>query len=244
MAARTTYQTTTRQIPISDIADITDSLAWFADLLPITAKEELAKEQASGDLLDPITLVDGRKNEDVEAVKPFGNITYVEGVGPLREAIAAAEAFVRTAAPLKSGWYRDSLQWFANGKPVHGTPDAAKVGVNGNVQLVDLAPYASWLEIETPRGIIFGAYNWLARQYGRQLSIGYGYAPPAQFGGLRARPSNPARAPYAVPVLTIGNPSSKVHAGVKTRPGAHKRRKARQARKLARASAKAEGGGR
>ena len=239
MSVRPTFQTSTEKIAISDIADLTAGLQWFADLLPITAQEELAKEQASGDLLDPITLVDGRKNDDVSAVKPFGNITYVEGLGPLREAIAAADAFVRTAAPQLTGWYAGALQWFANGKPVHGPPDVAKLGAGGNVQLVDLAPYASWLEIETPRGIIFGAYNWLARQYGRQLSIGYGYAQPDKFGGLRSKPNNPARVPYAVPVLTIGNPASKVKPGVRTRPGAHKRKSRSMARRAIRQALKA-----
>jgi hypothetical protein len=238
MTARATFTTSKQRVGIDGIDDLTDSLRWFASLLPQTAEEELAKEQARGNLLKPIVIVDGRKGKDEDTVKPFGNITYVEGVGPMREAIAAADAFVRSAAPRRSGFYAESLTWFANGRRTGSPPAADKVGLAGNVQLIDLAPYASMVEIDVPRGVIFGAYTMLVRQFGRQLSIAYSYVNPDKYGGLREPPGKAARVPYAVPVLTIGNPSSSVKPGIGSRPGAHRRR---AARKAARAAKKAGG---
>ena len=217
--------TTTAQVDIAGLDDLTGALQWFRDLLPKTAHEELAKAQAGGSLLDPVTLVDGRKNDDEESVKPFGSIIYVEPAGPLREAIAAAESFVRTAAPMETGFYQSALVWFANGRATGSPPNADKVGRRGNVELVDLAPYASVVEIDVPRGVIFGAYAMLTRRFGAQLSIGFRYADPGQYGGLIERPGNPARVPYKVPVLTIGNPSSTVKPGIAgSRPGHNLRR--------------------
>lgn len=224
---RTKFETsTTQKIPIGSIDDLAASLQWFADLLPATAEQELAKEQARGNLLEPVTLVDGRKGADEQTVKPFGTIAYTEGAGPLREAIHAAAAFVKAAAPHESGFYESALRWFRNGHRVEGgVPDADRVGLKGNVELVDLAPYASVVEVDVPRGVIFGAYAWLTRRYGHQLTIQFRYAKPGQYGGLIARPGNPARVPYYVPVLTIANPASGLPGGVQgSRPGYNLRR--------------------
>lgn len=227
MARAQFAQVSTSRIAVDSAEDLQASLLWFHRLLPATAKEELAKAQRSGSLLKPVTYVDGRKGRDEDAVKPFGIITYADSIGPLREAIAAAWAIVQSAAPHRTGHYESALQWFANGRRVGGPPDAARVGVRGNVQLVDFAPYASTLEISVPRGIIWQAYTSLARTYGKALSISYGYGQPDKMGGLMEPPGRPALRPYAVPILTIGNPASTVNPKAK-RPGAGQRRRKRR----------------
>lgn len=228
MAGRATFsQVSTSKVGVDSAEDLQASLLWFHSLLPKTAHEELAKAQRQGSLRVPTTFVDGKKGRDEESVKPFGNITYADSIGPLREAIAMAWAIVQGGAPRATGHYQRSLQWVANGQLTMGPPDAQRVGVRGNVQLVDLAPYASTLEIQVPRGIIYAAYTQLARRFGRTLSISYGYGSAAAFGGLNAPAGRPPLRPYAVPILTIGNPASTVNAKA-TRPGAAQRRRKRR----------------
>jgi hypothetical protein len=223
------------KIAIADIDDLTASLAWFTELLPQTAHEELAAEQARGNLQDPTVFVDGKKSTEaaVDMVKPFGEIQYVSGVGPMDAAIAAADAFVRSKAPRRTGHYAASLVWFANGQRRGAAPAARSVGIKGNVELVDLAPYASMAEIQVPSGVIYGAYTMLQRAFGGQLSIGFRYTQAAIFGGFEIGPGKPAPArPYNVPVLTIGNPVSSVKPGVKrSTPGYNRRRNRRTVRK-------------
>lgn len=226
--ARTQFAlTSTGVIDVGSVDDLTDALEWFRDLLPATAKVELEKAQRQGSLLKPTVFVDGKKGRDEDSVKPFGIITYADSIGPLREAIALAQSIVDSAAPRLTGWYRESLQWFANGQQLMGMPDVERVGPRGNVQLVDFAPYASTLEISVPRGIIWAAYTAVARTYGKAVLVSYGYGQPDKLGGLREPPGRPALRPYAVPILTLGNPASTVKPGAR-RPGAGKRPRKRR----------------
>lgn len=229
MAATQFSQTSTIYRGVSTVPDLLESVKWFVDLLPETAKAELADAQAKGSLLDPLSFVDGKRNPNVDMVKPFGTIRYTDALGPLKEAIAAADAFVRQWAPRDTGLYESALRWFANGRPTAGLPNAERVGVAGNVQLVDLVPYASTLEIEVPRGVIYGTYSFLSRMFGGRLNISFTYAQASKFGGFIEREGNPAARPYAVPVLTIGNPGSTVRDGARPRPASSrgKRRRAR-----------------
>jgi hypothetical protein len=228
MAGRVKFaDVSTGFVDVAGVEDLKASLLWFHSLLPATAKEELAIAQRQGSLLTPVVFTDGKKGRDEDLVKPFGTITYSDSVGPLREAIAMAWAIVQGAAPRLSGHYQRSLQWVANGQLTGGPPDPERVGARGNVQLVDLAPYASTLEIQVPRGVIYSAYTQLARRFGRQLLISYGYGKAAEFGGLDAPAGRPPLRPYAVPILTIGNPASTVNPKA-TRPGAAQRRRKRR----------------
>jgi hypothetical protein len=235
--ARVTQTTLERTIPINDIADLTDAVTWFHALLPDTAEAELASEQSQGNLLDPVTTVDGRKSDDLDAVKLFGNITYNEAVGPIDEAIAAAWAYVKSRSPRRTGHYALSLQWFANGQHVAEPPSAARIGLRGNAELMDLAPYASMVEIMVPNSVIYGAYTLLRRRFGKSLSIGFRYSHADKFGGFMVAPGLPQpKRPYAIPVLSIGNPVSTVKPGVaRSTPGYSLRRKRGVVRKYLRA---------
>lgn len=221
------YQTSTIARGVSTVPELVESLQWFAELLPATAKAELHDAQAAGSLLDPVTVVDGKRNVPVDAVKPFGKIVYVDSLGPLRQAIAAASAFLGSWAPRDTGFYQGALRWFANGRPVGGLPNAERVGLAGNVQLVDLAPYASTLEIDVPRGVIYAAYTFLNRTYAGRLNINFSYRQASLFGGFIERPDNPAVRPYAVPVLTMGNPGSTVRDGARRPAGQRGKRRRR-----------------
>lgn len=220
--ATTFARTSTIARDVATMPELLETIRWFNDLLPATAKAELQDAQAGGSLLDPVSFVDGKRNPNVDSVKPFGVISYVDALGPMRQAIAAADTFVRTYAPRETGFYEGALRWFrsARGGPraVSGLPNADNLLPTSNVQLVDLAPYASTLEIEVPRGVIYGAYALLNRMFGGQLSISFTYGAPAEFGGLIEKPGNPAARPYAVPVLTIGGPASSVRDGARPRP--------------------------
>jgi hypothetical protein len=226
-----------RTIQIDDMADLSDAVAWFHDLHIETAQEELATAQAGGSLLDPTTFVDGKKNGDVDEVNLFGNITYVGGMGPVDEAIQAAWAFVEAAAPVRTGHYRQSLAWFANGQMTGAPPQGKRLGLRGNAELVDLAPYAAMAEIMVPKGVIYGAYVAVSRRFGKTVSVSYRYTRAERYGGFMLAPGMPApKRPYNVPVLTIGNPSSSVKPGVaRSRPGYNIRRRRATVRKYLRA---------
>lgn len=224
--------TATLQIPISEVDDMRRTVAWWRELLPETAREELAFEQARGNLKDPAVFVDGRKANmaTLDSVKPFGNIRFVEGTGPLDAAIQAAAAFIESAAPRRTGHYVDALRLYVNGRLFGGVPTAEQVGLRGNVEFTDLAPYAAMAEIQTPRGVIYGAYTMLARTFGGSLSIGFRYTVAAEFGG-HDRGNNWSDDTYLnVPVLSIGNPASTVKPGVKRgRPGTAQKARRRTA---------------
>jgi hypothetical protein len=225
-----------KTIPISEIDDIKDALLWFKDLLPQTAKEELAIEQARGNLADPVTtFVDGKKSDDVAGVKIFGNIRYVSSVGPIEQAITQLAAFVAQKAPRRTGWYEESLKWVVNGERVAGRPSAEQVGAKGNVMLLDLAPYASWLEVYYPTGILFAAYTSLHRTFGKRLAIRYGYAKPDTFGGQAWKPGQKRGAhPYMVPYVLIGSPGSTVKDGTKSKRSLNSKREKRPDRRAGR----------
>lgn len=223
------------RIPINQIDDMRRTLEWWHDLLPLTAREELAEEHAHGNLLDEVQIVDGRLNAPLDSVKSFGTIRFVGGLGPIEQAIEAADAVAHSLAPRDTGHYARSLQWFANGRPVGGPPSARQVGVKGNAELVDLAPYASMLEITVPRGVIYGAYNHVARMFSSTVSIGFRYANAKDFGGHMEKPGTRGGRFFKVPVLSIGNPVSTVTPGVlKSRPGANIRDRRGEARRALR----------
>lgn len=228
---------TLEKIAIADIDDLTESLLWFTDLLPQTAREELLFEQRRGNLTDPVTIVDKRKTDNIEAVKPFGEIDYIGGLGPIEAAIIAAESFVRSVAPHRTGHYARSLIWFANGRRQDGPPTAREIGLRGNAELIDLAPYASMVEVMVPNSVIYGAYNHLRRLFGNTVSVGFHYTQAARYGGFEIAPGKAApRVPYNVPVLAIGNPASTVIPGVKRSvPGYNLRRRRATVRKYLKA---------
>jgi hypothetical protein len=208
-----------KTIPINEIDDLKDAVLWFKNLLPATAKEELALEQAQGNLEDPVTtFVDGKKSDDIASVRIFGNIRYVSALGPIDKALTQLDAFIQQRAPHKTGHYVHSLQWVLNGKPVRARPSAEEVGTKGNVMLMDMAPYASWLEVHYPSGILFAAYTSLARSFGKRVAVHYGYANPDRFGGQKWKPGGKVgKHPYMVPYVSIGNPGSTVKAGTTSR---------------------------
>lgn len=217
-------------VSLDQIDDMRRTLQWWHELLPKTAKEELAKEHARGNLENETVLVDGRKGARVVDVKPFGKIQYVGGLGPIEAAIIAADAIAHAAAPRRSGHYARSLVWFANGRATGGPPTAREIGARGNAELVDLAPYANMVEIQVPRGVIYQAYNSLARQFGGTLSIGFRFVPAAKFGGHLRAAGDPGRTFLNVPVLSIGHPSGNVRPGVaRSRPGSTIARRRRSA---------------
>lgn len=211
---------------VGSLNDLSAAFEWFRALLPKTAAEELAKEQAQGQLQDPITFVDGKKSDNIAGVKIFGNITYVSSLGPIGAAILALATMVDARTPRKTGHYDNSYRWFLNGQQHNGPPKAEDVGATGNVMLLNMTPYASWLEVHYPTGILFGAYTALKRFYGKSVSIAYGYANPDSFGGQAWRPQYPPGPhPYMVPYILLGNPGSTVKPGSTSRGTSNSKRK-------------------
>lgn len=231
---------------IGSIDDLKASLEWIDGLLETTARRELELEQARGNLLDPTIFVDGKKSTAIAGAKLFGSVVMVDSVGPIAAAIRAAEALVEQAAPYQTGHYRSALVWLVNGRPVAGTPSAEAVGPHGNAMLIDLAPYASWLEVELPSGVLWGAFTRLKRQFGKRVAVGYHYARPAWFGGHRWQEGAKRGHDYMVPFIVIGSPGSTVTTAA-DKPGPSGKRRGRprsSSRKVGRGHRESRGIGR
>jgi hypothetical protein len=184
--------------------------------------------QKRGGLPQAIVSVDGRRNKREEDVRLWGEIVYVAGMGPVAEAVRIAHDFATMAAggafKAPTGHYASQFAWFMNGDAVGSEPpDVKRMGVKGNVQLVNRAPYASVLEILMPDGILYGAYNLLRRTFGTRLRLVYGYAMADAFGG-QVQPSGRTVRPMSIPFLLIGNPISGSSRHVP--PGVNRRRRA------------------
>lgn len=221
---------------IAGADDLREFFAYLEAYLPALAREALAEEQARGNLAKPTIYVDGRKGAPLDSVKTFGNITFVAGEGNVAAAVSMVDAFARAAAPRDSGHYGRSLRWFVNGRPAAGAPSVKQIGLRGNAELVDLAPYAAMVEIMVPRGVIFGAFTQAARAFGRTVAIGFRYADAADFGGHMEKPGTKGGRYFKVPVVSIGNPVSTVFPGVmRSRPGHNLQHRRRTVRRYLRA---------
>jgi hypothetical protein len=195
----------------------------------------LAREKAAqlyGKQADKaIIYTDGAKGRAPEQVKPFGQIVYAPPTGPIAEAIAMALEIIRSRGPSnrETGFYASDFQWYVNGKPVAGVPDGKTIGPSGNVQVANLAPYATMQEIQVPRGVLYAAFTVLKRAFGQRLVLGYGYR-LARGAFVQDQPKG-KEAPTNVPTLMIASPGGKVRSSVKV-PGS-KIRKAKRLKRVA-----------
>lgn len=215
----------------------------FADIRMRTvqiAREALQEErrkQGSAFKEQPVVIVDGKRGRSMESVKDFGTIIIVARSGPVLEAVQMAHQYViAQTATFKnaSGFYANRFLWLMNGERVGDQPpDVRRMGLRGNVQLVNRAGYASTLEIALPDHIVRGAYELLRRRFGARLKLSFGYGPADAFA--QEWPSDRGEAsthPLAVPVLTIGHPAA-TFTERQTRPGVRRRRRERVAFKEA-----------
>lgn len=185
---------------------------------------------------DPTVYVDGKKGKPVADVKLFGTITMVAPYGPVQEAVQLAQEIVAErcggfANP--TGFYARHFAWYMNGDAVGGnrSPNVARMGRRGNVQLVNTAGYAAMPEIFLPDAVIYDAYRRLSRLFRDRIALSFSYAPSQAFG--QAWPDGRKSRPFlAVPVLTIGHPSAAFKRRA-SRPGVRQRRRVRDAKREA-----------
>lgn len=115
---------------------------WVEAELARFAKEELAAVLRTGEA-SPVYVraVNGRTNVPEEAVKAPGAIVY--SFDWLRDAAAFAEAWLRRAAPVKSGRYRRSFIVVADGREI----PAEAVTHARAVQVVNTQPYSRKIQV-------------------------------------------------------------------------------------------------
>ncbi len=204
-----------------------DVRAWVSATHAALAREKAA--QIYGKEADKqIIIVDGRKGRVPEDVKPFGQIVYAPGTGPIAEAITMALEVIRSRAPSNAltGFYTFDFQWYVNGDPVAGVPDGKTLGPGDNVQVANLAPYATMQEIQIPSGVLYAAFNALTRAFGPRLVLTYGYR--LARGAFTQDHPKGKEPPTNVPTLLIASPGGKIRRSVK-RPGARLRKQRRRA---------------
>jgi len=201
---------------------------WVSATHASLAREKAAQIYGTDKKSQPIVYTDGRKGRPPEEVRPFGQIVYAPGTGPIAEAIAMALEIIRSRGPAnrETGFYASDFQWYVNGKPVAGVPDGKTIGPKANVQISNLAPYATMQEIQIPRGVLYAAFNALTRAFGPRLVLTYGYR--LARGAFTQDQPKGKEAPTNVPTLLIASPGGKIRRSVK-RPGSRARKRRRQA---------------
>lgn len=203
------------------------------------ARDEMRSMQRDPMWRDPVVYVDGKRAEP-ERVKDFGTIVILPQGGPVEEAVQLAHQYVLEQAGFhhNTGFYMSEFAWYMNGKPEGSSPpDVQRMGLKGNVQLVNRAGYASSLEVLLPNHVIYGAYTLLKKTYGQRLALSYSYGPATAFDqawpdARQVRASRPKHVYMAVPILTIGHPTATFRQQ-KRRPGVLWRKRRRELERVA-----------
>lgn len=158
--------------------------------LETVARAELKKAQdhngrALGRVPMHDTFVDGQETTNLSRVKPDGEIRFEFDVMP--EVFAVIGELLVLNSPVKSGRYRESFVFFADGEPVDpGQPvPPADEYVFTNIQ-----PYArrierGWSE-QTPEGVFQVVVAMVATRYRNLADIRFGYRSPIEFGPLES----------------------------------------------------------
>lgn len=232
------------QYTVDSLDNLTTTFAEIRKTVAKVARDEIRSMQRDPMWRDPVIYVDGKRAEP-ERVKDFGTIVILPQGGPVEEATKLAHQYVLEQAGFhhESGFYMSEFAWYMNGKPEGTTPpDVQRMGLKGNVQLVNRAGYASSLEVLLPDHVIYGAYTLLKRTYGQRLALSYSYGPAHAFDQawpdarqLRsgaASSSRPKHIYMAVPILTIGHPTA-TFKQQKRRPGVLFRKRRRELERVA-----------
>lgn len=229
---------------IDSLDDLTQTFAAIRMKAVEAAAEELRTMSRNDEAWkDPRVFVNGRAYASwsgmpdaqmAQVLKDFSTIIIVPREGPVQEAVHLAYEYIVgrcMSFQNPSGFYASNFLWFVNGEPVsQQAPDVTRMGLRGNVQVVNRAGYAAMPEIFIPDGIIYGAFRMLERIYGKRIALSFSYGPAHAFGQVWPGDRKGGTSPLAVPVLTIGHPSAGFK-GRATRPGVRLRKRSREMRK-------------
>lgn len=131
-----------------------DLLEWTKQTLIVLADQALQEEQAAGFDKSPVTIVDGKKNNDIRTVHPLGSIEYVSRQSMTDILITAYEALLERSKVV-SGLYKSSHYVFHNGIQVANDLSSLKSWVASSpqfknkdvVRFVNIQPYGRRLEL-------------------------------------------------------------------------------------------------
>ena len=169
------------------------------------ARDQLAAAQAVnqaalGFVPRHLTLVDGAVGADEDRVRPDGVISYeFELLGDLFAFVAEQ---LREHAPVRSGAFRDSFEFYADGELADpaGEPVAAKEYV-----FLSPLPYAHKLELgasrQAPDGVFEAVASLAAQRFGNQALIRFVYRAPID--GRLVTGKAAGRAEFRVPAISI-----------------------------------------
>lgn len=230
---------------IDSLDDLTRTFAHIRMQAVEAAASELRRMSRQSEVWkDPRIFVNGRPYTGsrgvpdaqlAQTMKDFSTIIIVPSGGPVQEAVELAHQYVlsRMGNFLNpTGFYESNFLWLMNGDPIsQAAPDVRRMGLKGNVQLVNRAGYAASLEVFMPDHIVYGAYVMLKKRFDKRIALSFTYAPSDAFGQVWPGDRKDTR-PLAVPVLTIGHPSATFKQRA-TRPGVRLRKRQRAAEKEA-----------
>lgn len=169
------------------------------------AREQLAEAQAVnqaalGFVPPHTTRVDGQAGADEDRVRPDGVIVYEFQLLP--EIFAWVADQLRAHAPVRTGRFRDSFEFFADGVLVDPSGDVPQAG---EYVFLSPLPYSRKLEEgasrQAPDGIFEAIAAIAAQRFGNQALIRFVFRAPADGVLLTGKAGD--RAAFRVPAITI-----------------------------------------
>ncbi len=148
------------------------------------AEAERHNERILGHVPQSVTIVDGRRNAPISAVRPGGTIIFLFAVdaGVLRQALVDAVDLYQWLAPVRTGHFRDTLRLFINERQTELPADLDNLDLKDTdtLSLTNLAPYARRLERGSSRQAPNGVFEVMANV----LQSRFGSAARGRAGGL------------------------------------------------------------
>jgi hypothetical protein len=168
------------KIFISDLLSPEAQSAAFADFAESELEDaEATDAEALGYTPPHTTFVDGVETTNLDAVDPKGTIAFVFDL--LDDLFAWIADQLRTHAPVKSGRFRDSIKFYADGTECD-LEDGSEIPPASQYVFLATVAYARKIEggesSQAPDGV-FQVMASLAGRFGNQARIQFAYISPA-----------------------------------------------------------------
>ncbi len=143
----------TEKLPSSTrVKDLQTLVAYMKESLVTIAREVLKEEQGRGFDKNPVTVVDGKRTDDLNSVKPFGYIEFDAKVTSEEFLIPIYQSII-DKSKVVTGLYVESNFVYVKGTLVAKNMQqlkawiaSTKVGLVNSVRFVNTMPYAGKLE--------------------------------------------------------------------------------------------------
>ena len=134
------------------VKDLQTLVTYMKEALVTTARTVLKEEQGKGFDKNPLTIIDGKRSEDLNSVKPFGYIEFDAKVAS-EEFLIPIYQSILDKSKVVTGLYLESNFVYAGGiliaknmQQFKAWVASSKVGLVNSVRFVNTMPYAGKME--------------------------------------------------------------------------------------------------